>query len=78
MYRKVQAKIRCLKNFDLSFLEDLETALFNLDFHNQNNSDINITCNNFTLMFNNILDKHERNSFLPQTLVNQRFANIHL
>jgi len=52
-------KIRCLKNFDLpSFLEDLNTALVDLDFHNQNNSDINITCNNFILMFNNILDQH--------------------
>ena len=50
---------RCLKNFDLpSFLEDLNTALFDLDFHNQNNSDINITCNNFILMFNTILDQH--------------------
>jgi len=57
--KKYRPKIRCLKNFDLpSFLEDLNTALFDLDFHNQNNSDINITCNNFILMFNNILDQH--------------------
>ena len=34
---------------------DLNTVLFYLDFHNQNNSDINITCNNFILMFNKIL-----------------------
>ena len=48
------------KNTDLpSFLEDLNTALFYLDFHNQDNSDINITCNNFILMFNNILDRHD-------------------
>ena len=40
------------------FLEDLNTALLNLDFHNQNNSDINITCNNFNLMFNNILNQY--------------------
>ena len=47
------------KKFDLpSFLEDLNTVLFYLDFHNKNNSDINITCNNFILMFNNILDQH--------------------
>jgi len=57
--KKYKLKLRCLKNFDLpSFLEDLNTALFDLDFHNQNNSDINITCNNFILMFNNILDQH--------------------
>jgi len=57
--KKYRPKIRCLKNFDLpSFLEDLNTALFDHDFHNQNNSDINITCNNFILMFNNILDQH--------------------
>jgi len=57
--KKYRPKNRCLKIFDLpSFLEDLNTALFDLDFHNQNNSDINITCNNFILMFNNILDQH--------------------
>jgi len=57
--KKYRPKIRCLKNFDLpSFLEDHNTAHFDLDFHNQNNSDINITCNNFILMFNNILDQH--------------------
>ena len=56
MYRP---KIHCVKNFDLQFfLKDLNTALFNLDFQNQNNSDINITCNNFTLTFNNILYQH--------------------
>jgi len=57
--KKYRLKIRCLKNVDLpSFLEDLNTARFDLDFHNQNNSDINITCNNFILMFDNILDQH--------------------
>ena len=57
--KKYRPKTRCLKIFDLpSFLEDLNTALFDLDFHNQNNSHINITCNNFVLMFNNILDQH--------------------
>jgi len=57
--KKYRPKIRCLKNFNLtSFLEDLNTALFDLDFHNQNNSDISITCTNFILMFNNILDQH--------------------
>jgi len=56
--KRYRPKIRCLKNFDLpSFLEDINTALFDLDFHNQD-SDINITCNNFILMFNNILDQH--------------------
>jgi len=59
MRQKIQKKIRCLKNFDLpSFLENHDTALFDLDFHNQNNSDNNITCKNFILMFNNILDQH--------------------
>jgi len=53
--KKYRPNIRCLKNFDLpAFLEDLNTALFNNDFHSQNNSGINITCNNFILMFNNI------------------------
>ena len=62
--KKYRPKIRCLKHFDLpSFLEDLNAALFDLDFHNQNNSDINITCNNFVLMFNNILDQHAPLSF---------------
>jgi len=57
--KKYSPKNRCLENVDLpSFLEDLNTALFDLDFHNQSNSDINITCNNFILMFNNILDQH--------------------
>jgi len=33
--KKYRPKIRCLKSFDLpSFLEDLNTALFDLDFHN--------------------------------------------
>jgi len=59
MCQKYRPKIPCLKIFDLlSFLEDLNTALFDLDLQNQNNSDINITCNNFILMFNNILDQH--------------------
>jgi len=49
------------KNFHLpSFLEDINTAIFNLDFHNQDNSDINIICNNFILMFINIIDQHVR------------------
>jgi len=58
--KKYRPKIPCLKNVvNLpSFLEDLNTAFFDLDFHNQNDSDINITCNNFILMFNNILDQH--------------------
>ena len=59
MCHKIQTKNSLLKNFNLpSFLEDLNTAVFYLDFHNQNNSDINITCNNFILMFNNILGQH--------------------
>ena len=59
MCHKIQTKNSLLKNFNLpSFLEDLNTAVFYLDFHNQNNSDINITCNNFIFMFNNILDQH--------------------
>jgi len=59
MCQKIQTKNSLFKNFDLpSFLEDLNTALYDLDFHNQNNSDISITCNSFILMLNNILDQH--------------------
>jgi len=55
--KKYRPKIRCLKNFDLpSFLEDLNTALFNFGFNN--NSDIKITCDNFIHMFNNIVYQH--------------------
>jgi len=49
--KKYRPKIRCLNNFDLpSFLEDLNIVFFYLDFHNQNNSNVNITCNNFILV----------------------------
>ena len=53
------AVVENAKHFDLPSF----TALFDLDFHNQNNSDINITCNNFILMFNNILDQHAPRRF---------------
>jgi len=56
--KKYRTKIHCLNNFEMpSFLEDLKTPLFNFDFHNPKNSDVNIICNNFILMFNNIPDQ---------------------
>jgi len=51
--KKYRPKICCLKSFGLtSFLEDLNTDLYDLVLNNDR--DINTTCNNFILTFDNI------------------------
>jgi len=86
MCQKIQTKNSLFKKLSCHPFWKILTLPFDLHFHNQN-SNINITCNNLFLGLNNILDQHaplrfasrkETRSFHPQTLVDQWFANIYL